>query len=143
MTFHRLFRAGAVYYGVSDLEALVRDTHKFEARYLDRLIGPYPASRDRYLERSPIHHVDRLSSPVIFFQGLEDRVVPPDQTEKMVNALRARYIPVAYMPFEGEQHGFRRAENIRRALEAEFYFYSRLFGFTPADTIVPVTIENF
>jgi dipeptidyl aminopeptidase/acylaminoacyl peptidase len=143
LTFHRLFRAGAAYYGVSDLEALVRDTHKFEARYLDRLIGPYPSSRDRYLERSPIHHVDRLSSPVIFFQGLEDKVVPPDQTEKMVNALRARNIPVAYVPFEGEQHGFRRAENIRRALEAEFYFYSRLFGFTPADTIAPVTIENF
>ena len=142
LTFHRLFRAGAVYYGVSDLEALVRDTHKFEARYLDRLIGPYPASRDRYHERSPIHHVDRLCCPVIFFQGLEDKVVPPDQTEKMVNALRARHIPVAYVPFEGEQHGFRRAENIRRALEAEFYFYSRLFGFTPADTIAPVTIEN-
>ena len=143
LTFHRLFRAGAAYYGVSDLEALVRDTHKFEARYLDRLIGPYPASRDRYLVRSQIHHVDRLCCPVIFFQGLEDKVVPPDQTEKMVNALRARHIPVAYVPFEGEQHGFRRAENIRRALEAEFYFYSRLFGFTPADTIVPVTIENF
>ncbi|MCR4346973.1 MAG: S9 family peptidase [Sulfuricaulis sp.] len=142
LTFHRLFRVGAAYYGVSDLEALVRDTHKFEARYLDRLIGPYPASRDLYLERSPIHHVDRLSSPVIFFQGLEDKVVPPDQTEKMVNALRARHIPVAYVPFEGEQHGFRRAENIRRALEAEFYFYSRLFGFTPADSIMPVTIEN-
>ena len=142
LTFHRLFRAGAAYYGVSDLEALVRDTHKFEARYLDRLIGPYPACRDRYLERSPINHVDRLSCPMIFFQGLEDKVVPPDQTEKMVNALRARHIPVAYVPFEGEQHGFRRAENIRRALEAEFYFYSRLFGFTPADPITPVTIEN-
>ncbi|BAV33005.1 peptidase [Sulfuricaulis limicola] len=143
LTFHRLFRAGAVYYGVSDLEALARDTHKFEARYLDRLVGPYPERSDLYHERSPIHHVDRLSCPVIFFQGLEDKVVPPDQTEKMVNALRKRNIPVAYVAFEGEQHGFRRAENIQRALEAEFWFYSRLFGFTPADPIAPVMIENF
>jgi dipeptidyl aminopeptidase/acylaminoacyl peptidase len=142
LTFHRLFRAGAVYYGVSDLEALARDTHKFEAHYLDRLVGPYKTSRARYRERSPIHHVDRLSCPVIFFQGLEDKVVPPDQTEKMVNALRTRNIPVAYVAFEGEQHGFRRAENIQRALEAEFWFYSRLFGFTPADPVVPVAIEN-
>jgi dipeptidyl aminopeptidase/acylaminoacyl peptidase len=142
LTFHRLFRAGAVYYGVSDLEALARDTHKFEAHYLDRLVGPYKTSRARYRERSPIHHVDRLSCPVIFFQGLEDKVVPPDQTEKMVNALRTRNIPVAYVPFEGEQHGFRRAENIQRALEAEFWFYSQLFGFTPADPVTPVAIEN-
>jgi dipeptidyl aminopeptidase/acylaminoacyl peptidase len=142
LTFHRLFRAGAVYYGVSDLEALARDTHKFEAHYLDRLVGPYKTSHARYRERSPVHHADRLSCPVIFFQGLEDKVVPPDQTEKMVNALRARHIPVAYVPFEGEQHGFRRAENIRRALEAEIYFYSRLFGFTPADPVEPVAIEN-
>jgi dipeptidyl aminopeptidase/acylaminoacyl peptidase len=142
LTFHRLFRAGAVYYGVSDLEALARDTHKFEAHYLDRLIGPYKTARASYRERSPIHHVDRLSCPVIFFQGLEDKVVPPDQTEKMVNALHTRNIPVAYVAFEGEQHGFRRAENIQRALEAEFWFYSRLFGFTPADPIEPVAIEN-
>jgi dipeptidyl aminopeptidase/acylaminoacyl peptidase len=142
LTFHRLFRAGAVYYGVSDLEALARDTHKFEAHYLDRLVGPYETSRARYRERSPIHHVDRLSCPVIFFQGLEDRVVPPDQTEKMVQALRTRNIPVAYVAFEGEQHGFRRAENIQRALEAEFWFYSRMFDFTPADPIEPVAIEN-
>lgn len=142
LTFHRCFHAGAVYYGVSDLEALARDTHKFEAHYLDRLVGPYPERSSLYRERSPIHHVDRLSCPVIFFQGLEDRVVPPDQTEKMVQALRARHIPVAYVAFEGEQHGFRRAENIRRALEAEFYFYSRLFGFMPADPIEPLAIEN-
>jgi dipeptidyl aminopeptidase/acylaminoacyl peptidase len=142
LTFHRLFRAGAVYYGVSDLEALARDTHKFEAHYIDRLVGPYKTSRARYRERSPIHHVDRLGCPVIFFQGLEDKVVPPDQTEKMVNALRTRRIPVAYVPFEGEQHGFRRAENIQRALEAEFWFYSRLFGFVPADPVTPVAIEN-
>jgi dipeptidyl aminopeptidase/acylaminoacyl peptidase len=142
LTFHRLFRAGGVYYGVSDLEALARDTHKFEAHYLDRLVGSHETAPELYRERSPIHHAQRLSCPVIFFQGLEDRVVPPDQTEKMVQALRARHIPVAYVPFEGEQHGFRRAENIRRALEAEFYFYSRLFGFTPADPIEPVAIEN-
>jgi dipeptidyl aminopeptidase/acylaminoacyl peptidase len=142
LTFHRLFRAGAVYYGVSDLEALARDTHKFEAHYLDRLVGPYKTSRARYRERSPIHHVDRLSCPVIFFQGLEDKVVPPDQTEKMVNALRTRNIPVAYVAFEGEQHGFRRAENIQRALEAEFWFYSRLFGFAPADPVTPVAMDN-
>ncbi len=143
LTFHTLFRAGAVYYGVSDLEALARETHKFERHYLDRLVGPYPARREMYCDRSPIHHVDRLSCPVIFFQGLEDKVVPPDQTEKMVNALCTKKIPVAYVPFTGESHGFRRAENIQRALEAELYFYSRLFGFTPADSLVPVVIENF
>ena len=142
LTFHDLFRAGAAYYGVSDLEALARDTHKFEAHYLDRLVGAYPERRDLYHERSPIHHVERLSCPVIFFQGLEDRVVPPDQAEKMVNALRAKGIAVAYVPFTGESHGFRRSENIQRALEAELYFYSRLFGFTPADSIDPVAIDN-
>jgi dipeptidyl aminopeptidase/acylaminoacyl peptidase len=142
LTFHDLFRAGAVYYGVSDLEALARDTHKFEAHYLDRLVGAYPERRDLYHARSPIHHVQRLSCPVIFFQGLEDRVVPPDQTEKMVSALRANGIAVAYVPFTGESHGFRRAENIQRALEAELYFYSRIFGFTPADSIDPVGIDN-
>jgi len=142
LTFHDLFRAGAAYYGVSDLEALARDTHKFEAHYLDRLVGAYPERRDLYHARSPIHHVERLSCPVIFFQGLEDRVVPPDQTEKMVNALRAKGIAVAYVPFTGESHGFRRAENIQRALEAELYFYSRLFGFAPADSIDPVGIDN-
>ena len=142
LTFHDLFRAGAAYYGVSDLETLARDTHKFEAHYLDRLVGAYPERRDLYRARSPIHHVDRLSCPVIFFQGLEDRVVPPDQTEKMVHALRAKGVAVAYVPFTGESHGFRRAENIQRALEAELYFYSRLFGFTPADSIDPVAIDN-
>ncbi|MHB8743478.1 MAG: S9 family peptidase [Sulfuricaulis sp.] len=142
LTFHDIFCAGAVYYGVSDLETLARDTHKFEAHYLDRLIGPYPSCREVYRARSPIHHAHRLARPVIFFQGLEDKVVPPDQTEKMVQALRAHGIPVAYVPFAGESHGFRRAQNIRRALEAELYFYSRLFKFTLADSIAPVTIEN-
>jgi dipeptidyl aminopeptidase/acylaminoacyl peptidase len=142
LTFHRVFAAGASHYGVSDLAALARDTHKFEARYLDRLVGPYPQEQARYRERSPIFHAERLSSPTIFFQGLDDKVVPPDQTERMVAALRDRGVAVAYVPFEGEAHGFRRAENIKRALEAELYFYSRIFGFTPAEAIEPVPIAN-
>ncbi len=142
LAFRDVFQAGASYYGVSDAEALAKDTHKFESRYLDRLIGPYPAERDVYIERSPIHFPQRLSCPVIFFQGLEDRVVPPDQTQKMVESLRTRGLPVAYVTFEGEQHGFRKAESIKRALDAEFYFYSRVFGFEPADAIEPVEIFN-
>jgi len=142
LTFRGVFRAGASYYGIGDLEALVRDTHKFEARYLDRLVGPYPERRDLYRERSPIHFTDRLSCPVIFFQGLEDPVVPPNQAEMMVAALRAKGLPVAYLAFAGEQHGFRRAETIRRCLEAELYFYSRVFGFELADPVEPVAIDN-
>jgi dipeptidyl aminopeptidase/acylaminoacyl peptidase len=130
LTFHDVFRAGASHYGISDLELLARDTHKFESRYLERLVGPYPQARARYRERSPIHHAERLNCPVIFFQGAEDRVVPPNQTERLVQALKARSIPVAYLLFPGEQHGFRRAENVRRALESELYFYARVFGFT-------------
>lgn len=137
LAFHRVFRAGAVYYGVSDLESLAHDTHKFESRYLDRLIGPYPAARKRYHERSPLHHADRINCPVIFFQGLEDRVVPPDQTERLVQALHRRRIPVAYLGFPGEQHGFRIADNVKRTLETELYFYGRVFGFdTDADALV-------
>jgi dipeptidyl aminopeptidase/acylaminoacyl peptidase len=127
LAFTDVFRAGASYYGVSDLEALARDTHKFESRYLDSLIGPYPARRDLYLERSPINHAERLSCPVIFFQGLEDKVVPPDQAERMVAALRSKGLPVEYVAFPHEQHGFRRAETIARALEAELAFYTRVF----------------
>jgi dipeptidyl aminopeptidase/acylaminoacyl peptidase len=122
----KTFSAGASYYGVSDLEALARDTHKFESRYLDWLIGPYPEDKETYVERSPINHVDRLSAPVIFFQGAEDRVVPPNQTELMVAALKARGVPVGYFLFDGEQHGFRKADNIKRALDAELYFYAVL-----------------
>ena len=122
----RVFSGGASYYGVSDLEALARDTHKFESRYLDWLIGPYPQDQATYAERSPINHVDRLSAPVIFFQGAEDRVVPVNQTERMVEALKARGVPVGYFLFDGEQHGFRKAENIKRALDAELYFYAML-----------------
>ena len=142
LTFRDVFRAGASHYGVGDLETLATDTHKFESRYLDRLVGPYPAERAVYLERSPIYHVDRLATPVILLQGLEDRVVPPAQAESMFAALKARGVPVAYLPFPGEQHGFRKAENIQRALEAELYFYSKVFGFPLAEPIEPVKIEN-
>jgi dipeptidyl aminopeptidase/acylaminoacyl peptidase len=137
-----VFKAGASHFGIGDLEGFVGDTHKFESRYIDGLVGPYPAMRDRYIERSPIHHIGRLECPTIFFQGLEDKIVPPNQAEAMVAALRAKGIPVAYLPFEGEQHGFRRAENIRRSLDGEFYFYSRVFGYTPAESIEPIAIEN-
>lgn len=142
LTFRQVFKAGASHYGVSDLEALARDTHKFESRYLDGLIGPYPARRDLYLERSPIHHIDQLACPLIVFQGDEDKIVPPNQAEMMVNALKQKGLPVAYVLFEGEQHGFRKAENIKRALEGELYFYARVFGFELADAIEPLPIEN-
>lgn len=126
LTFRNQFRAGASHFGVSDLERLAEDTHKFESRYLDWLIGPYPERRDLYRERSPVHFAEQVTAPVIFFQGDEDLVVPPSQTELMVEALRQRGIPVAYFLFQGEQHGFRRAENIRRTLDAELYFYAWL-----------------
>ena len=126
LTFRDVFKAGASHFGISDLEALAHDTHKFESRYLDRLVGPLPERRDIYAERSPIDFTDQLSCPVIFFQGLEDKVVPPNQAEMMVEALREKGLPVAYLPFEGEQHGFRKAENIKRSLDAELYFYSRV-----------------
>ena len=142
LTFRDVFKAGASHYGVSDAEALAKETHKFESRYLDRLIGPYPERADLYRERSAIHYTERLSCPVIFFQGLEDEIVPPNQAETMVEALRAKGVPVAYVSFEGEQHGFRRAENIKRALDGEIYFYSRVFGFELADPVEPVPIEN-
>jgi len=142
LTFQSIFKACASYYGVSDLEALAKDTHKFESRYLDRMIGPYPERRDIYRERSPIHFIDQISCPIIFFQGLEDKVVPPSQAELMVNALRKKGLPVAYVQFEGEQHGFRRAENIKRSLDAELYFYSKIFGFKVANPVEPVHIEN-
>ncbi|HMF16943.1 MAG TPA: prolyl oligopeptidase family serine peptidase [Gemmataceae bacterium] len=142
LTFRDLFSAGASYYGVSDLEALAKDTHKFESRYLDGLIGPYPQRKDLYEQRSPIHFTDRLSCPVILFQGLEDKVVPPNQAEMMVDALRKKGLPVAHVAFEGEQHGFRQAANIKRSLDGELYFYGKVFGFVPADKLEPVPIEN-
>ncbi len=142
LAFTDTFSAGASHFGVSDVEELAKETHKFESRYLERLIGPYPERADLYRERSPIHHAEQLSCPVIFFQGLEDEVVPKEQAETMFAALREKGLPVAYVPFEGEQHGFRRAENIRRALDGELYFYSRIFGFELADPVEPVSIEN-
>ena len=142
LTFQRTFAAGASYYGISELESLARDTHKFESHYLEKLVGPYPAAARIYRERSPIHHAGRLNCPVIFFQGLEDRVVPPDQAEKMVTALDAKGIPVAYLSFAHEQHGFRRAQTILAALDAELYFYSRLFGFEAAGELQPIEIRH-
>ncbi len=136
------FSCGASYYGVSDLALLVRDTHKFESRYLDRLVGPYPQEAERYRQRSPIAHLDGLDRPVILLQGLEDKVVPPNQAELIESSLRERGVPVAYVPFAGEQHGFRQAVNIIRAQEAELYFYSQVWGFQPADAIEPVPIAN-
>jgi dipeptidyl aminopeptidase/acylaminoacyl peptidase len=147
LTFREVFKAGASHYGIGDLERLAHDArtgnhHKFESRYEDGLIAPYPDRVDVYRARSPIHHTDRLSCPIIFFQGMNDKVVLPNQAERMVEALRRKHLPVAYLPFEGEGHGFRQAENIRRALDAELYFYSRVFRFETADTIEPVPIEN-
>ena len=142
LTFGDVFTAGASYFGVSDAAALAEDTHKFESRYLDSLIGPYPERAELYEQRSPIHAVDRLSCPIIFLQGLEDKIVPPNQAERMVDALRKKGLPVAYLAFEGEQHGFRQAVNIQRSTEAELDFYGRIFGFTPAGDIEPVEIEN-
>jgi dipeptidyl aminopeptidase/acylaminoacyl peptidase len=138
LTFGDTFAAGASHYGVADCEALARDTHKFESRYLDGLIGPWPEAAEVYRQRSPIHHTDRLDRPLILFQGLEDEVVPPAQAELMVAALAAKGIPHAYVAFPGEQHGFRRAESIVASLEAELWFYGRVFGFDPADDIAPV-----
>ncbi len=140
LAFKDTFAAGASHYGVADLAALARDTHKFESRYLDRLVGPYPERSDLYDERSPLSARDGFSCPVIFFQGAEDRIVPPNQAESMVEALRVRGVPVAYLLFEGEQHGFRRAGNIVRALEAELSFYGQVLGFEPAGGIEPVTL---
>jgi dipeptidyl aminopeptidase/acylaminoacyl peptidase len=124
LTFRKYFAGGASYYGISDISALAKGTHKFEAHYLDWLIGPYPQDKELYRARSPVFHAQRLSKPVIFFQGDEDRVVPPDQAEKMVRALRRQRIPTGYLLFAGEGHGFKKADSIERALDAELYFYS-------------------
>ncbi len=142
LTFHDTFKVGASHYGIGDIESLLADGHKFKSRYDSTLIGPYPEGRELYHQRSPLYYVDQLSVPVIFFQGSEDKVVTPNQAESMVAALRAKKVPVAYILFEGEGHGFRRAENIQRALEAELYFYSKVLGFELADKVEPVTIEN-
>jgi dipeptidyl aminopeptidase/acylaminoacyl peptidase len=140
LAFTDRFKAGANYFGVSDIKALAATSHKFERLYDVSLVGP--PDEALYRARSPIHRLDGFTEPLITFQGAEDRIVPPEQSRMIVEALRARGVPVAYLEFEGEQHGFRRAENIVRAAEAELYFYGRIFGFTPADPIEPVAIEN-
>jgi len=131
LAFHDVFRAGADYFGVSDLEALARDTHKFESRYLDRLVAPLPEGKAIYEARAPIRHLESFHAPLIVFQGAEDAVVPPSQSRTIVEALERKGVPVVYLELPGEQHGFRRAESIVRTLEAELAFYGRIFGFTP------------
>jgi len=142
LTFRDDFAAGASHYGVADLELLAKHTHKFESRYLDWLVGPYPEAADAYRERSPIHHAECISCPVILFQGLEDRVVPPEQAEVMAAALRSNGVPVAHITYAGEGHGFRRAENMIRTLEAELSFYGQVFGFIPAGDLESVQIDG-
>ncbi|MDH3343366.1 MAG: DUF829 domain-containing protein, partial [Gammaproteobacteria bacterium] len=141
LTFHHTFSAGASYYGIGDLETLTADTHKFESRYLDRLVGAYPEHKSEYQKRSPINFVEQLDCPVIFFQGTEDKVVPKEQAEKMFSALKDKGIPVAYVPFEGEQHGFRKAETIQRALDTEYAFYVRIFDIS-VELDTELNIEN-
>ena len=142
LTSTDFFKAGASHYGISDLEVFHSDTHKFESMYDQSLIGRWPEERQIYRERSAIHFVDRIRAPIILFQGLEDKIVPPNQAELIVNALREKGLPVAYVAFEGEQHGFRIAKNIKRSLEGELYFYSQVFGFELADPVEPVPIDN-
>jgi len=142
LTFDDCFSAGASHYGIGDLSALANDTHKFESRYLDGLIGPWPEAESDYRARSPIHHAEGLDCPVIFFQGMEDKVVLPGQAEAMVGALKAKGIAVAYVAFPEEGHGFRQAANVKAALEGELYFYGKIFEFQPADDVKPLLIEN-
>jgi len=142
LAFKDVFSAGASHYGVSDLEMLARDTHKFESGYLEWLIGPYPKEEALYKERSPINYVDQLSCPIIFFHGLEDKVVPINQAEMMVEALEKKGIPVSFVPFEGEGHGFRYPSNIKKSLDMELYFYSQVFGFDLPDKVETVPIVN-
>lgn len=142
LVFTDVYSAGASHFGLSELEIFATETHKFESRYMDSLLGPYPEAKDIYYNRSPINFIDSLSCPVIFFQGLDDKIVPPNQAQLMVDVLRKKGMPVAYVSFEGEGHGFRMAKNIKRSLDGEFYFYGKVFGFVPADDIEPVPIEN-
>jgi dipeptidyl aminopeptidase/acylaminoacyl peptidase len=142
LAFHDTFTAGVSRYGIGSLETLAIDTHKFESHYLDSLVGPYPAAREVYRQRSPIHFIDQIDAPILLLQGSEDKVVPPIQSERMYQALVAKGSPVAYIIFEGEQHGFRKAESIKRALEIELYFFSRIFGFPLANILEPIEIKN-
>jgi dipeptidyl aminopeptidase/acylaminoacyl peptidase len=142
LAFHEVFKAGASYYGVSDLKGLDADSHKFESHYNEYLIAPKESADRVYAERSPINHTDKLHRPMIFFQGLDDKVVPPPQSEVMVSALRARGVPVAYVTLAGEGHGFRKADSIVRTLEAELYFYLRVFGIPVPTSLPAIEIEN-
>ena len=142
LAFTDMFKAGASYFGVSDLEAMATFTHKFEARYLDSLVGIYPQEKERYQKYSPICHLDKFSCPVIFLQGDEDKIVPPEQSEMMYEKLLKKGIPTAYLLFEKEQHGFRMSENIQKAVESELYFYAKIFHFSLADEIDPIEIKN-
>jgi dipeptidyl aminopeptidase/acylaminoacyl peptidase len=142
ITFHDVFDAGASHFGIGELEVFAGETHKFESRYLDNLIGPYPEQQDLYAERSALRFVDQIACPLILFQGLEDKIVPPNQAEMMFEVVRDRGLPVAYIPFEGEQHGFRQAKNIKKSLDSELYFYSQVFGFDLAVPVEPIRIEN-
>lgn len=143
LTKRDFFNAGASHFGVGDLVSFVKETHKFESRYLDTLVGPYPERADLYRDRSAVNFADNLNCPVILFQGLEDKVVPPSQAEEFVAVCEKKKLPYAYLAFEGEQHGFRQAKNIRRSIEGELYFYSQIFDFATADDIEPVDIQNF
>jgi dipeptidyl aminopeptidase/acylaminoacyl peptidase len=142
LAFRDVFAAGISHFGVGDVEALARDTHKFESRYTDRLVGPYPAAAALYRQRSPVHHLDEISCPVLVLQGLDDRIVPPAQAEAVVAALAANGVPHAYLAFEGEGHGFRGEAAIRRALEAEVTFLGAVFGFTPAEVLPPLPLPG-
>jgi dipeptidyl aminopeptidase/acylaminoacyl peptidase len=143
LTQRNFYSTGASHYGIGDLELFIKETHKFEAHYCDTLIGPYPERADLYRDRSAVHFADNLKRPVILFQGLEDKIVPPSQAEEFVAVCKKKKLPYAYVAFEGEQHGFRKRENIRRSIEGELFFLSRMFGFSAADKIEPVQIENF
>ncbi len=143
ITFRDVFKAGVSYFGIGNLESFVGDTHKFESRYLDGLVGPYPECKDLYRERSPINYADRIRVPVLILQGLEDRVVPPSEAELIVDALWERRVPHAYLAFEGEDHGFRQKANIIRSFEAELSFYGQVFGFEPAGPIEPLELVRF
>jgi dipeptidyl aminopeptidase/acylaminoacyl peptidase len=142
LAFRDVFAAGISAFGVADLEGLARDTHKFESRYMEHLVGPYPAMADRYRDRSPIHFLDAISVPVLILQGLEDKVVPPAQAEALAEALDAQGVPYAYLAFEGEGHGFRGEAAQRRTLEARLSFLGAVFGFTPADDLPPLDVHG-
>ena len=137
-----VFAAGGDFYGVADLGVLAREAHKFESRYMDGLIGAWPAAKAVYDARSPMNHLDRFTAPLLIFQGADDPIVPPNQARMIRDALTARAVPVAYLEFEGESHGWRKAETIVRAKEAELYFYGKVLGFEPADAIAPLQIVN-